>query len=138
MDRFYLFGFNEKTLLGDGWYDPERLEGGPPFRATSARARLVLPKCRLDEVVIVCRAHTRITGQPLRVTLRDPWEQRTPVTISSDAWHVRRYVPPSQGHIVDYLDIMIENPWSPSRVLGSNDRRLIGLLVAAVRLSIRQ
>ena len=137
MDRFYLFGFNEMTLLGDGWYDPERLEGGPPFRATSAQARLILPKCFLDEVAIICGAQTRFTGQPLRAALRDPWEHTTPFMISSDAWHIRRYVPPSQGRIVDYLDIMIENPWSPSRVLGSSDRRVIGLLVAAVRLSIR-
>jgi hypothetical protein len=137
MDRIYVFGFNEMPLLGDGWYDPERLEGGPAFRATAPRARLVLREWGVDEVILICSARPTFTGEPLRAALVDPWQRTTPVVISSDAWHMRRYVPPCRGEVVGHLDIVVENPWSPRQVFGSADRRVLGLLVWAVRLSIR-
>ena len=136
MNEIYLFGFNETPLLGDGWYDRERLEGGPVFRATSARARLILSERRVDEIVIVCAARPTWTGEPLRAALVDPWQRTTPIVIPNDAWYLRRYVPPHRGDVVSYVDIVVENPWSPSQVFGSGDRRMIGLYVRALRVSV--
>lgn len=135
MQQVYLFGFNEKSLLGDGWYDPERFEDGPLFRATAAAARIFLGERSVDEVVLICSARPTLTGEPLRAAVVDRWERTTPVVISTDAWHIRRYVPPHPGEVVGHLDIVVENPWSPSRILGSRDRRALGLLVSAVKLS---
>ena len=136
MERIYLFGRNERTLLRDGWYDPERFEGGPLFRATAARARLCLPKEPITEIALLCMAPIRLLDRPLGAALIDPWKRTVPVGFSSDAWHVRRYRPPSPGSIVDFLDIVVENPWSPSRLFGSYDRRIVGVWVSAVKLSI--
>lgn len=135
MDRVYVFGYNESPILGDGWYDPERLQSGPVFRATSRRARLILAESTVEEVVIVCSARPTSTGEPLQAVLIDPWQRATPIVLTCDAWHLRRYLPPERGTAVEYLDIVVENPWSPGRVFGSRDPRVVGLLVCAVRIS---
>ncbi len=136
MDRVFLFGVNERPLLEHGWYDPERCGEGPLFRATAAKARLTLPKKPIEEIALICGAPVRSLGRPLRAALIDPWERSTPVVVSWDAWHMRRYRPPSSGSLVEFLDIVIEDPWSPSRLFGSTDRRILGLWVTAIRLSI--
>jgi len=134
MDRLYLFGFNEKPILRDGWYDPERFEGGPLFRATAAEARLFLGERDVDEVILICSARPTLVGEPLRAALLDRWERTTPIVISTDAWHIRRYVPLRHGQVVGDLKIVVENPWWPGRAFGCGDRRSVGLLVSAVRL----
>nr|HPO10712.1 hypothetical protein [bacterium] len=136
VNRFYVFGFNERPILGEGWYDLERLGDGPPFRATSGKATLILPKFDLRELVLICCAQTKITGEPLQVDLIDPRRQVTQMEISSDAWHIRRYVPPEPGQSLEYLEIFVRNPWSPNRLLGSPDRRRLGLFVSAIRLCL--
>lgn len=134
VNRFYVFGFNERSILGEGWYDLERLGDGPPFRVTSARATLILPKFGLQELALICCARTKTTGQPLQVDLVDPRGQVTRMDLCSEAWHIRRYIPPEPGQPLEYLEILVRNPWSPNRLLGSSDRRLLGLFVSAIRL----
>ncbi len=135
VDLVYVFGFNEASIIGEGWYDPERLQEGPVFRATSRRARLILAASSVEEVLIVCSARPMSTGEPLQAALIDQWQRSTPIVLTCDAWHLRRYLPPGPGVAVEYLDIVVQNPWSPGRVFGSRDPRLVGMLVCTVRVS---
>jgi hypothetical protein len=137
IERTWLVGQNESSILGEGWYDRWPDWFGLPFRESFGRATLRIPGlgAGMQLTLLLGSALALHTGsQEVKIHLgKDQWEKTLVPAFPKTGWQAVTLEVPGDRGADSMIELVIETrPWCHGKYEDNKDFREVGILLGAV------